>query len=146
MENKEFNNPIDKDKVAENPHLLPYSHTVGGFVIKPIDKGKVKGLSVESMYKQTSKQLDQIREQMELLVKQGMKIQERIRVSEMIYESEIGFKPLIGHYYYLYSKKNGKNVLSLVGNNEWGVNGHPYDKFVAKVELLPDHTWDIIDD
>ena len=26
-------NPIDPDKVAENPHLLPYAHTVGGAVI-----------------------------------------------------------------------------------------------------------------
>ena len=36
-------NPIDKDKVAENPHLLPYSHTVGGVVIRPMDRGRTKG-------------------------------------------------------------------------------------------------------
>ena len=28
-----FVNPIDKDKVAENPGLLPYAHTAGGAVI-----------------------------------------------------------------------------------------------------------------
>ena len=27
-----FVNPIDKDKVAENPGLLPYAHTAGGAV------------------------------------------------------------------------------------------------------------------
>ena len=42
-QNEEFINPIDKDKIAENPHLLPYAHTRGGVNIKPVDKGKVKG-------------------------------------------------------------------------------------------------------
>ena len=36
-------NPIDKDKIAKDPHLLPYAHTVGGAIIKPIDKGRAKG-------------------------------------------------------------------------------------------------------
>ena len=35
-------NPIDKDKIADAPHLLPYAHSVGSAIIKPIDKGKVK--------------------------------------------------------------------------------------------------------
>ena len=43
MEKEEFINPIDIDKVALEPHLLPYSHSVGGVVIKPIDKGRIKG-------------------------------------------------------------------------------------------------------
>ncbi len=51
-----FINPIDKDKIAENPHLLPYAHTVGGAVIKPIDQGRVKGLAVKAMHKQTDMQ------------------------------------------------------------------------------------------
>ena len=63
QEQQEFINPIDPDKVAENPHLLPYAHTVGSAVIKPIDKGRVKGLAVTAMYEQTEIQLDQIREQ-----------------------------------------------------------------------------------
>jgi len=74
-------NPIDKDKIAENPHLLPYAHTVGGSVIKPIDKGRVKGLAVSAMYDQTEMQLDQIREQVTLLAAQAEKIHERVRIS-----------------------------------------------------------------
>ena len=76
-EQEEFVNPIDIDKVAENPHLLPYAHTVGGAVIKPIDKGKVKGLAVTAMYEQTEMQLDQIREQINLLAEQAKGIKER---------------------------------------------------------------------
>ena len=65
-ENKDFVNPIDDDKITENPSTLPYSHTVGGFVIKPIDKGRTKGLAVQAMQEQTEIQLKQIKEQIEL--------------------------------------------------------------------------------
>ncbi len=141
---KEFVNPIDKDKIAENPHLLPYAHTVGGAVIKPIDKGRVKGLAVEAMYEQTNTQLDQIREQVNLLAKQAQAIHDRVQISEQIYLSEINFKPLIGHTYHLYKKiKNEEEVfiLSMVGPEEWGGN-MPYE-FVASAKLMADHTWEV---
>ena len=140
---KPFVNPIDKDKVAENPHLLPYAHTVGGAVIKPVDKGRVKGLAVSAMYEQTESQLDQIRKQVELLAQQAQAIHDRIKISEDIYQADCGFKPLIGHIYHLYKKKDGTNVLSMVAPTEWGKN-LPYD-FTASVRLLSDHTWEVQD-
>ena len=144
MDDKEtFINPIDKDKITENPHNLPYAHTVGSAVIRPIDKGRVKGLAVSAMYEQTEMQLDQIRQQIELLAMQAQKVHDRVEVSEKIYLADMGFKPLIGHNYYLYTKKDGKNVLSMVGPDEWG-KSMPYD-FNAKVRMLSDHTWDILD-
>ena len=136
-------NPIDKDKVAENPHLLPYAHNVGSAVIKPIDKGRVKGLAVSAMYEQTEMQLDQIREQINLLAQQAQAIKDRVEISETIYLAEIGFKPLIGHTYHLYKKKDESHVLSMVAPEEWGSNT-PYE-FIATVKLLSDHTWEIQD-
>ncbi len=138
---EEFINPIDKDKVTENPHTLPYAHTVGGSIIKPIDKGRVKGLAVSAMYEQTEMQLEQIRKQVELLYQQAEKIRDRVNISESIYQAEMNFKPLIGHTYHLYLRKNGKEVLSMVGPKEWG-RSSPYE-FRATVKLLSDHTWEI---
>lgn len=145
-EKKESNlkfNPIDIDKVAENPHLLPYAHTVGGAVIKPIDKGRVKGLAVSAMYDQTETQLDQIREQVTLLAAQAAAIHKRVEVSEKIYLAEMSFKPLINHTYHLYERKNGKDTLSMIGPNEWG-RSFPFEQHLATVKLLSDHTWDIL--
>lgn len=88
---EEFINPIDKDKIAENPHLLPYAHTRGGVNIKPIDKGKVKGRAVTAMYEQTEMDLDQIRQQIELLASQAKSIQNRVSISERIYLAEMNF-------------------------------------------------------
>ena len=134
-------NPIDKDKVTETPHLLPYAHTVGGVQIKPIDKGRVKGRAVSSMYEQTEMQLEQIRKQIELLAQQAKNIHDRVTISQDIYLAEMNFEPLIGFTYHLYRRSNGKNVLSMVGPNEWGSNP-PYE-FVATVKMLSDHTWEV---
>lgn len=144
MSEKRKHNPIDKDKVAEDPHLLPYAHTVGGAVIKPVDKGRVKGLAVSAMYEQTDMQLDQIKEQINLLAQQAKAIQNRVEISEKIYLCQMNFKPLIGHIYHLYTRSNGEEVLSMVGPKEWGRTS-PLE-FVATVKLLADHTWEIIAD
>ena len=138
-----FVNPIDKDKIAENPHLLPYAHTVGGVVIKPIDRGRTKGLSLTSMYDQTDIQMDQIRQQIELLAAQAKKLQDRVKISEMIYLAQMNFKPVISKAYHLYQRKNEQYVLSMVGPAEWGKN--PPMDFVATVKLLADHTWEVLD-
>ncbi|MBK8724380.1 MAG: DUF2452 domain-containing protein [Saprospiraceae bacterium] len=141
-EDEGFVNPIDKDKVTDIPSILPYAHTVGGAVIKPIDKGRVKGLAVSAMYEQTEMQLDQIRQQINLLAEQANHIKNRVKISEDIYNADMNFKPLIGHIYHLYLNKNQRNVLSMIGPNEWG-KSKPYE-FVATVKLLADHTWDIL--
>jgi hypothetical protein len=140
---EKFINPIDPDKVSENPHSLPYAHTVSGVEIKPIDKGKVKGRAVKAMYKQSDMQLEQIRKQIELLAQQAKGIQDRISISEQIYNAQMNFEPLIGFVYHLYERRDGSEyVLSMVSPEEWGTNP-PY-RFVATVELLADHTWDVL--
>jgi hypothetical protein len=142
MEKQEFVNPIDDDKVAIEPHLLPYAHSVGGVVIKPTDKGRIKGRAVASMYQQTDIQLGQLRKQIELLAKQAEDIRKRVLISEKIYEAEIAFQPLVGFVYHLYAKRNGLFVLSMISPEEWGPNP-PYI-FQATVKLFADHTWEIL--
>ena len=136
-------NPIDKDKITENPHNLPYAHTVGGVVIKPIDKGRVKGNAMAAMEQQTNMHLDQIRKQIELLASQAKDIQDRKEISEKIYLSDMGFTPAINHIYHLYQKVDESWVVSMVAPEEWG-RRFPYESFVATVRLLADHTWQIL--
>ena len=142
---KAFVNPIDEDKITKNPHNLPYAHTVGGAVIKPMDQGRTKGLAVKAMHKQTDIQLDQIRKQMQLLVDQAQKIQKRVEISEIIYGAEMGFKPLISKTYHLYQRTDETAVLSVVGPEEWGRSGCPFNSFLSTVTLLADHTWEILE-
>jgi len=139
---KEFINPIDPDKITENPHSLPYAHHSGSALIKPEDEGKLKSRALNAMDHQTDMQLGQIYEQMQLLAEQAKKLQERKQISEFIYQSEMRFDPIINHVYHLYRKESGQFLLSLVGPNQWGKTRF---EFIATVRLLADHTWDILD-
>jgi hypothetical protein len=133
-----------REKTAENPGLLPYAHTVGGAVIKPEDMGKTMARSLQAMDQQTGMQMNQIYQQMQLLADQAKIIQKRKEISEQIYMADLRFEPLIGHIYYFY-RKGGKYLLSLIGPNEWG-RSQKYEAFLAKVRLLADHTWDILEE
>jgi hypothetical protein len=143
-EQKTFINPIDKDKIAENPSTLPYAHTVGGSKITPFDHNKSRSRSLSAMASQTDMQLQQIKEQIDLLAKQANAIQQRKELAERIYAASIGFKPEINHVYHLYQKEGGEFTLSMIGPKEWGARGCKYEKFVNTVRLLADHTWDIL--
>lgn len=136
-------NPIDKDKIADDPHLLPYAHTVGGVKIEPTDKGKIKGRAMAAMYEQTDSQFEQLKEQMETLVRQAKALQERIKVSEKIYLAELNFEPIIGKTYYLYQRPSEQYVVSMISPEEWG-KSIPF-AYIATVTLLSDHTWNIED-
>ncbi len=72
-------NPIDKDKVAENPGLIAYPHTIGSLAIKPEDVGKIKSRALSAMHEQTNMHLLQIQKQVELLMSQANEIKNVLR-------------------------------------------------------------------
>jgi hypothetical protein len=138
-----FVNPIDKDKITETPGLLPYAHSAGGAVIRPDDKGRIRGNAMTAMYDQTDRQMEQLRKQMETLVTQAKSLKSRMDISEMIYQSEVPFQPVIHHHYHLYERlSDGVHLLSMIGPNEWG-RKKPYEH-LATVRLLGDHTWEVL--
>ena len=135
-------NPIDPDKIAEDANLLPYGSSVSAPAFKAVETLKNKSLDVNAMEMQTDMQLDQIKQQIELLASQANKIQARKDLSAHIYNADMGFKPEINHNYFLYRRNDGSTVLSMIAPSEW--RKCPYE-FINKVLLLADHTWDIID-
>jgi len=97
-----------------------------------------------AMRDQTQREMSQLYEQMQVLVRQAEDIKKRVEVSEKIYLSTINFEPVINHIYYLYEKEEGKNILSMISAEEWG-SDMPYNKYIAKIKLLSDHTWEILE-
>jgi len=120
--------------------VLPYSSSAAGVAVRPTKEGVIKHKALSAMEEQTNMQLNQIKEQIELLARQAQEIRKRKELSMMIYDAKITFKPQIGQTYHLYEKKDSTHVLSLVAPQEWGGNG-PFKQFVASVQLLADHTW-----
>lgn len=120
--------------------VLPYSASVAGVAIRPTKEGVIKHKALSAMEDQTNMQLDQIRQQIELLAKQAQEIRKRKELSMVIYEAKLSFKPQIGHIYHLYEKKDDTHMLSLVAPQEWGKSS-PFKQFISSVKLLADHTW-----
>ena len=132
-----------REKTTASPGILTFAHTVGGAVVKPEDEGRIKGRAMAAMMEQTDRQLSQLYEQMQTLAKQAQEIKQRVEISEKIYLSQMNFEPVISKDYYLYEKKSGEMVLSMVAPKEWG-KSLPYQRFLAHARLLSDHTWDIL--
>lgn len=121
--------------------VLPYSASVSGAVIKPTEEGLIRHKALTAMEEQTNMQLEQIRKQIELLALQAQEIQKRKELSLLIYEARLNFTPVIGQTYHVYERKDGTTLLSLVSPKEWGNSSGPFQKYIAAVQLLADHTW-----
>jgi hypothetical protein len=132
------------DNVTDQPGLIAFPHHLGSAVIKPKDKGRIKGRAMAAMKEQTERQMSQLYDQMKVLAEQANHIKERVNISEKIYDSEINFEPVIGHVYYLYRKNDEVHVLSMISPEEWGKD-IPYKAYLATVKLLSDHTWEVLD-
>ena len=142
---EDFQNPIDPDKISENPHSLEYGHHVGSAVIKPEDIGKQKGRALTAMAYQTDQQLNQLYEQMQVLAEQAKKINKRKEISERIYQASFRFDPIINYVYHLYEDEDLSQILSIIAPNEWGRSRKKNYTYVATIRLLADHTWEIIE-
>lgn len=139
-----FINPIDKEKVAANPGLLPYAHTVGSSMIKPTDVGKLKSRALLAMEEQTRHQLKQIQLQAELLAEQANVIRKRMEISYRVYTAMISFEPFVGGIYYLY-EQDGSHKLMMIGPEQWGRSKKENLNYVCTVKLLSDHTWEVLE-
>ena len=131
---------INKEIYHKQLSVLPYAASAAGAIIKPTEEGVIRHKALSAMEEQTNMQLQQIRKQIELLALQAQEIQMRKELSMIIYNAKLSFTPVIGSLYYLYEKKDGNHVVSMISPKEWG-GGSPYKSFIAQVKLLADHTW-----
>ena len=134
-----------KLRTTEIPGLIPYPHTSGGALIAPEDQGKTKGRAIKAMEEQTNRELDQILSQMKPLIDQANALKKRVHFSNLIYDADIPFETIIGHHYFLYEKKDGSHILSMISPKEWGKT-IPYFGYQGEVKLLSDHTWEVIEE
>lgn len=134
---------MEEETPIPNQSLSPIPVHVGSALIKPEDKGKITSNAVEAMNHYANQEIDLLRQQAELIMKQVHQIEERVEISQQIYEAEMRFTPKIMGIYHLYEKEDGSKLLSMVGPNEWG-RSFPYKKHIAQVKLLGDHTWDVL--
>jgi hypothetical protein len=106
--------------------------------IAPIETTKEKSLVV--MEHHANRQIESLKKQAALLVKQATEIQNRMELAQLISTAEYSFTPIMLKEYYLY-ELSGKYTLTLIAPEEWS-GGIPYGECVARVRQLGDSTWE----
>lgn len=104
------------DNVAPNPHSLPYASNIGAPVIRPEHSlAGWKHGAVHSANQYYQEKFDELKKEFQALA-------EEVKWNEIIFNSEMRFKAVIGKEYYLYKKDDGKYFMSLFAPNEcsWG--------------------------
>lgn len=127
---------------SSSSSLAPIPLSVGSAIIKPEDKNQIKATAVLAMNHYAEQEIKMLKKQADLIIQQVREIENRLMVSEKIYQSDMRFTPVIGQIYHLY-EKDDHYKLSLIGPDEWG-RTKTIGKYVASVKLLGDHSWDLI--
>jgi hypothetical protein len=135
--------PLKKDALYQGPDKFsPIPLSVSSPKIQPIDKRLVKANAFETMQYQANQQIMMLKKQADLLIEQARMIEERLQVSQRIYEADLNFEPVIGTLYHVY-EKGDKTVLSLVAPDEWG-RKMPFSRHVCSARLLADKSWELL--
>jgi len=136
--------PTAKDENQQPlfPGLLPYGHTIGAPAFRPTEMGVIVSKSAAAMNEQVEMQKAQILKQVDLLKQQYVELEERRIISLLIYNTELRFKPDVGHTYTLYRRENGSIFLSMIEPQNWKRDDIEY---IAIVKLLSDMTWVVVE-
>ena len=136
-----------EDKIEESytglASFAPIPLSVSSPSIKPEDRKLIKAQAVEAMHLKAQQQIDLLKRQAALIMEQARELEERVLISQQIYEATMRFSPTMMMTYHLYKRHDGEVILSLVSPEDWG-KSFPFKHFVATVKLLGDHTWDIL--
>ena len=104
--------PIPYENVRDN--ALTYGRTPSSPAsITPLDINQWKA-TVEPTFKHYFK------EKYDILVRDYEKLVREYQVNKLLYESAVGFEPIIGVTYYLYMKRNNTAFLSIISPTEIG--------------------------
>jgi len=119
------------DDMDKNPNALTYGITPSAPAsIKPVDIESWKAV-VSPTFKHY------FTERYNELVSEYEKLMRDYNVNQLLYESSLSFKPIIGQTYYLYKKGNGSSFISLIKPEETF-----WDGYVGAFKFNAQYAWE----
>lgn len=118
--------PVELDH--KPTHSLPYARTLGSAKIEPANIAEWKNTVAPEFRHYFQERYDELLRMQEQLV-------EEYYINKLVYESSIGFEPIIGHEYHLYERQ-GEAFLSLVSpEHAW------WSGYIGTFILTPQFAW-----
>lgn len=106
---------FDEKSKKYNASILPYATNVSAPAIEVPDISNWKRISVSKINHQFKEKYRQIQAEYEAMM-------EQFEYSNLIYQSEFNFEPVLGEKYHLYKRENGATFLSIIAPNECNFN------------------------
>ena len=100
------------DSYVPNAYVLPYGSNLSAPAIKP--DYSLSGWKVGAVHSANK----HYEERFNKLKKEFEELSEDVKWNEIIFNSEMRIKPVIGNIYHLYKKENEKYFMSLFAPNE----------------------------
>jgi hypothetical protein len=119
------------DDKKKNPNALTYGITPSAPAsIKPVDIESWKAVVSPTFKHYFTERYNELVKQYETLVRD-------YEINQLLYESSMGFKPIIGKTYYLYTKNNGPAFISMIDPGEafW-------DGYVGAFKFNAQYAWE----
>jgi hypothetical protein len=125
-----------------NRNVSEYPTEAGGvkFELVPVEKQKDIMINHARIYAQ--QEYDRIMQIVSVLQEQAQQIKRRLEITDLVYEAEYHFQPVLGQSYWLvWDQRKSKTLLVPHGPNDWS-SGPPVDYvYTANVKYMGDHTW-----
>ncbi len=102
--------------------------------IKPTDMTQVKQQSIAVTNHYVKKEYARLQEQADVIMKQFRDLDRRVKITEVVMQSKMRIKPIVGQSYWLYRKHDNTYVMSLIGKDSWA-SGCPHELIAEGQEL-----------
>jgi hypothetical protein len=104
-----------------------------------------KDLIANQTIQNANDELNKLKEIVLIAQKQALEIKKRVEITLLINDAVFNFQPKIYETYWLaYNKEINKNVLTVLGPEDWSFGPPAYFDFLNKVRYLPNGLWDVI--
>jgi len=125
-------------RTMKKKSTLEYPMSTLSAPVKPNDIVQYKTKQRTTTEHYANEQLEKLREQAEVIQRQALQLQERVRLANIIDAALFNFEPKCKQPYFLY-QESGVHRLSLIDPQTW--SNCPWE-FVGSVVQLADGTWD----
>lgn len=128
-----------------NVSEYPTEVTAPSFDLVPVQNQKDIMLNTARLFAQ--QEYERIMTLVRVLEGQAQAIKRRLDITDLIYAAEYRFEIRSGHDYWLvYDRTSSRNILLILGPDDWSSGAPENYEYLAHVRYLGDHTWCEIDD
>lgn len=130
-----------------NHNASEYPVTVGAVNFAPVAVEKEKDISLNVAREHAKQEYDRIMEMVHILQEQAKQLMDRVDATELVHSAEFSFiTNHTRHYHIYFSTMHNKNILGMIGPNDWYAGQPTHYNYIATVRKKGDSTWEYVDE